>query len=117
MLSHLLSGGSFEELLRSWVTDYGRFVQWQLPGAPAVVVVTDHDAIRQVSAEGRLQGGVVKEFLRHLDAGSSTQAAEPRVSLGYDGARVRLLTHWRLPGDTLSLPDATRQASKGRAID
>jgi hypothetical protein len=48
----MLEGGDLETLLEKWVAEYGPFVEWQVPGGPPVLTVTDPDAIREVGWRG-----------------------------------------------------------------
>jgi hypothetical protein len=48
MTSALASGVPFESLMLKWRRQYGPFLEFRLPGSPAVVLVADPEAIKEV---------------------------------------------------------------------
>jgi len=54
--SYLATKGDLEKLLLEWRHEYGQFVEFQTPGNPPILVVSDPDAIRQVRGRARLSG-------------------------------------------------------------
>jgi cytochrome P450 len=50
MTSALASGVPFESLMLKWRREYGPFFEFRLPGSPAVVLVADPEAIKEVCA-------------------------------------------------------------------
>eukprot|EP00775_Hariotina_reticulata_P011446 gene11446-11592_t len=48
LTSYLATKGDLEKLLLEWRDEYGQFVEFQTPGNPPILVVSDPDAIRQV---------------------------------------------------------------------
>jgi cytochrome P450 len=48
MTAYLATQGDLERLLLQWRQQYGPFFEFQVPGSPPVMVVSDPDAIREV---------------------------------------------------------------------
>lgn len=65
----LVKGENLEDVLLDWVKQYGSFVEWKLPGASALVVVADADAIREVSVQvhGTVASTAARMSLKAVD--------------------------------------------------
>jgi hypothetical protein len=48
MTSFLAKGGNIEELLLQWKKEYGPYYEFRLPASPAVMIVSDPEAIKEV---------------------------------------------------------------------
>jgi cytochrome P450 len=48
MTAYLATKGDLERLLLEWRQQHGPFFEFQVPGSPPVMVVSDPDAIREV---------------------------------------------------------------------
>ena len=48
MMGYLASGVQFESLMLQWRRQYGPFFEFQMPGNPPVVIVSDPEAIKEV---------------------------------------------------------------------
>lgn len=48
MMGQLARGVQFESLMLMWRQQYGPFFEFQMPANPAVVIVTDPEAIKEV---------------------------------------------------------------------
>jgi cytochrome P450 len=48
MMGYLASGLQFESLMLKWRREYGPFFEFKMPGSPAVVIVADPEAIKEV---------------------------------------------------------------------
>ena len=59
MMGHLAAGVQFESLMLKWRREYGPFFEFRLPNNPAVVIVADPDAIKEVSSRVMAAGVVV----------------------------------------------------------
>ncbi|GBF92932.1 cytochrome P450 [Raphidocelis subcapitata] len=48
MAAHISGGGNLETLLQQWLAECGPVFEWQVPGGPPVLVLTNPETIREV---------------------------------------------------------------------
>jgi cytochrome P450 len=76
MTAYLATKGDLERLLLEWRQQHGPFFEFQVPGSPPVMVVSDPDAIREVRWGRFSRFGVLNCCAQHLSLRVKARASQ-----------------------------------------